>query len=75
MLDLALLRGMNRSITAAFFEGMTPTGHAMVQRLIDEAARGELDVWIDKVFPLAEAAAAHTYIESRQAIGRVIMEP
>ncbi|WP_091738527.1 quinone oxidoreductase family protein [Phenylobacterium immobile] len=75
VLDLALLRGMNRSITAAFFEGMTPSGHAMVQRLIEEAARGELEVWIDKVFPLSEAAAAHTYIESRQAVGRVIMEP
>jgi NADPH2:quinone reductase len=75
VLDLSALRGMNRSITAAFFEGMTPTGHAMVQRLIDEAARGELEVWIDKVFPLSEAAAAHAYIESRQAIGRVVMQP
>lgn len=75
VLDLSALRGMNRSITAAFFEGMTPTGHAMVQRLIDEAARGELEVVIDKVFPLSEAEAAHAYIESRQAVGRVIMKP
>ena len=27
------------------------------------------------VFPLAEAAAAHAYIESRQAFGRVVLTP
>jgi NADPH:quinone reductase-like Zn-dependent oxidoreductase len=29
---------------------------------------------IDRTFPLA-AAAAHAYIESRQAFGRVVMTP
>jgi NADPH:quinone reductase len=32
-------------------------------------------VEIDRTFPLAEAAAAHAYIESRQAFGRVVMTP
>jgi NADPH2:quinone reductase len=34
---------------------------------------GELDVRIDRVFPLAEAAAAHTYIEKRQTKGKVLL--
>ena len=48
---------------------------ADAQRLIDEAARGELEVVIDREFPLSEAAAAHAYIESRQAVGRVLLIP
>ncbi|MGH7926130.1 MAG: zinc-binding dehydrogenase, partial [Candidatus Binatus sp.] len=49
--------------------------HSMIQRLIDEAARGELKVVIDRTFPLSEAGAAHAYIESRQAVGRVLLIP
>jgi NADPH:quinone reductase len=30
---------------------------------------------IDKTFQLANAAAAHAHIESRQAFGRVVMTP
>ena len=30
---------------------------------------------IDRKFPLAEAAAAHAYIESRAAFGRVVLIP
>jgi NADPH2:quinone reductase len=47
--------------------------HAMITDLIKRVARGELQVHIDQVFPLAEAAAAHAYIESRAAFGRVVM--
>ena len=65
----------NKSLHAVYFEGATDSGHAMVQRLINEVARGELKVVIDKVFPLSEAAAAHAYIESRQSLGRVMMTP
>jgi len=36
---------------------------------------GELDVRIDRVFPLAEAAAAHAYIEGRQTKGKVLLQP
>jgi NADPH2:quinone reductase len=32
-------------------------------------------VIIDRAFPLSEAAAAHAYIESRQAFGRVLLIP
>ena len=44
-------------------------------RLIGEVASGRLTALIDKTFPLSEAAAAHAYIESRQAVGRVLLIP
>ena len=37
--------------------------------------RRDPPVVIDRTFPLAEAAAAHAYIESRQAFGRVVLTP
>jgi NADPH2:quinone reductase len=48
---------------------------AMIERLLRDAAAGEIRMAIDRTFPLAEAAAAHAYIESRQAFGRVLMVP
>jgi NADPH2:quinone reductase len=47
----------------------------MVARHLDDIAAGELRVVIDRTFPLAEAAAAHAYLESRQAFGRVVLVP
>lgn len=73
--DLSALSGGNKSVTGVFLEAFAPRGEAMIQDLINQAARGELQVVIDKVFPLAEAAAAHAYIESRVAVGRVMMKP
>ena len=52
-----------------------PRVHAMIADLLERVASGELRVVIDRTFPLAEAAAAHAYIESRQAFGRVVMAP
>jgi NADPH2:quinone reductase len=75
--DVSSLMGGNRSLTGVFLgaEIMTDRVHDMIQQLIDEAARGELQVLIDRTFPLSEAAAAHAYIESRQAVGRVLLIP
>ncbi|HEY1631297.1 MAG TPA: zinc-binding alcohol dehydrogenase family protein [Rhizomicrobium sp.] len=75
--DVSPLMPGNRSITGVFLgaEIATDRAHDMIQKLIDEAARGELKVLIDKTFPLSEAAAAHAYIESRQAVGRVLLIP
>ena len=47
----------------------------MIANLIGRVGTGELRVVIDKTFPLAKAAAAHAYIESRKAFGRVVMTP
>jgi NADPH:quinone reductase-like Zn-dependent oxidoreductase len=38
-------------------------------------AGGKLKPVIDRTFPLAEAAAAHTYLESGQQFGKVVLKP
>ena len=53
----------------------TPRAQAMVQELVDDVAAGTLRVIVDKTFRLEHAADAHRYIESRQAVGRVVMTP
>ncbi|MDR7229358.1 NADPH2:quinone reductase [Caulobacter sp. BE264] len=75
--DVGSLMGGNRSLTGVFLgaEIMTDRVHDMIQDLIEKAAKGELEVVIDRTFPLSEAAAAHAYIESRQAVGRVLLIP
>lgn len=56
--------------------GMSPgRTRPMIEALIARVASGELKVVIDSTFPLAEAADAHRYIESRQAFGRVLLVP
>jgi len=77
VVDVGSMMGGNRSLSGVFLgaEIMTDRVHDNIQQLIDDAARGELEVVIDRVFPLAEAAAAHAYIESRAAVGRVVMVP
>jgi NADPH:quinone reductase len=52
-----------------------PRIHAMIADLFGRVASGELRVEIARTFPLEEAAAAHAFIESRQAFGRVVMTP
>jgi NADPH:quinone reductase len=49
--------------------------HQMIADLIERVASGELRVEIDRSFPLSEAAAAHAYLEGRNAFGRVVMTP
>jgi len=75
--DVSSLMAGNRSLTGVFLgaEIMTDRVHDLIQDLVEQAARGELQVVIDKTFPLSEAAAAHAYIESRQAVGRVLLIP
>jgi NADPH2:quinone reductase len=47
----------------------------MIAGLIERVAAGDLHVEIDRSFPLAEAAAAHEFVEGRTAFGRVTMTP
>jgi NADPH2:quinone reductase len=48
---------------------------ALIEKLIGRVAAGELTVVIDREFPLADAAGAHHYVESRAAFGRVLLIP
>jgi NADPH2:quinone reductase len=47
----------------------------MIADQIERVASGAVRVEIDRTFALADAGAAHAYIESRQAFGRVVMTP
>jgi len=75
--DVASLMGGNRSLSGVFLgaEIMTDRVHDMIQGLIEDVAAGKLEVVIDRRFALSEAAEAHAYVESRQAVGRVILVP
>ena len=75
--DVQSLMGGNRSLSGVFLGAEIGTDRAYnnIQRLMNDVAKGELKVIIDKTFPLSEAAAAHAYIESRKAVGRVLMVP
>ena len=49
--------------------------HPMIGDMLARVASGELRVEIDRSFPLADAAVAHEYVESRRAFGRVVITP
>ena len=49
--------------------------YGVIAECIARVAKGELRVVIDRKFALADAAAAHAYIEGRSAFGRVVMLP
>ena len=56
----------------------TATREELFQRsneLFGAVAAGEISVRIARTFPLAEAAAAHEYLASRQALGKVLLVP
>ena len=73
------LWGQNNTLRGVFLGGALlaeyPRVHSMIAGLLDQVADGGVRVEIDRSFPLAEAGAAHAYIESRQAFGRVVMTP
>ena len=75
--DLNGLMGMNQYVHGVFLgaEIATDRVYNKIQAHIEAVAKGELKVFIDKQFALFEAAAAHAYIESSQAIGRVLLIP
>jgi NADPH2:quinone reductase len=76
-LDPGVLMERNLTLTGVFLgaELMLGDGHAIVQQIIEDVAKGDLRVVIDKTFPLKDAAKAHGYIEDRKAFGRVLLVP
>jgi NADPH:quinone reductase len=78
-IDIGPLGGTNASITGVFFGLETVRSAArvtpMLNGLLRDIASSELRVVVDRTFPLSEAAAAHAYIESRAALGRVVLVP
>jgi NADPH2:quinone reductase len=77
-LDVSGLRPNNQTLSGYFLGAELFLGsraYGVIERLLDEIASGELRVVVDRTFALSEAAAAHAYIESRQAFGRVLLVP
>ena len=52
----------------------TDRAHNMIQRLVEECARGELKVVIDKTFPLAQSARALAHMKSNAHLGKIVLE-
>lgn len=75
--DVSPLMPLNASLHGVFFgaDFASPRIRANVANLLDQVASGDLTVLLDRQFPLAEAAEAHAYIESRAAVGRVLLIP
>ena len=75
-LDISTMIGNNQTFVnyflgAELFFSQRPRD--IIADLLDEVANGQLRVEIDRTFPLADASDAHAYIESRQALGRVVL--
>ncbi len=75
--DVSTLMHGNQTLSGVFLgaEIFSDRVHDMIQRHVDEVANDKLRVVIDSTFPLEDAAAAHAYIESRKAFGRVLLLP
>ena len=73
------LRPGNKSVSGIFLGAELMLSRQRVHRMIAgrlaDAARGALRVVVDRRYPLADAAAAHAYVESREAFGRVLLVP
>ena len=76
-LDISPLAMGNCSLTGVFLGAEITSARAqkMIAGLVEDVAGGRLRVVVDRTFPLADAAAAHAYIESRRAVGRVVLIP
>ena len=69
----------NNALRGVYLGGSIPFEyariHSMIGDMLERVASGELRVEIDRSFPLEQAAAAHEYVESRKAFGRVVLTP
>jgi NADPH:quinone reductase-like Zn-dependent oxidoreductase len=55
--------------------GSTIHTDADVELSLDVAAQGHLDVLIDQVLPLSDAAAAHRLVAGRTGVGKIVLKP
>lgn len=77
-IDVSSLRASNQTLTGYFLGAELVFGdraRRVIAGHLNDAATGALRVVVDRTFPLSEAAAAHAYVESREAFGRVLLKP
>jgi NADPH2:quinone reductase len=69
----------NQSVTAysvsEWFAKRPQAARRALDEVIELVRDGEVDVRIGKVFPLAEAAAAHRLLEERSSTGKIVLKP
>lgn len=65
----------NQSLLGVFMgtELAKPDVYATVDQMLADVAKARLTVFIDREFPLADAAGAHRYAEERSPFGRVVI--
>ena len=75
--DIFPLLTKNCSVTGYYqvLEIASERMQQLINQMLAEVGSGELKVILDKQFPLSDAADAHQYVESRQAVGRVLLIP
>lgn len=77
-LDPTGLQPKNQTLTGYYLGAELAAGdraRARIATLLAEVADGALRVVIDRRYALAEAAAAHAYVESRRSFGRILLLP
>ena len=77
--NLGVLLQKRLSVTGTTLRARTPEEKANAVRALEKSvlphlASGRIVVPVDRVFPLAEAAAAHAYLETNANFGKVILE-
>lgn len=66
------------NLRALFFKGQSILGSTMgtldeLRKILQFVERGALEPVVDRTFPLEQAREAQAYLESRQAIGKVVL--
>lgn len=76
-IDVSSLTMGNKTLTGVFLgaEMATERVQKMIDQLLKDIGSGSIRVPLDRKFSLAQAAEAHAFIESRQAVGRVLLIP
>jgi NADPH2:quinone reductase len=86
LIALGSLSGGSRALPATLAEGRKASRFSITAFLMEETRAiaqldqifawirsGQVRVLVDRVFPLADVAAAHRYIASRQNVGKVVL--
>ena len=75
--DPSLLLRQNRSIHGFFLGGQMAAGGVRqeMDKVLALVAEGKLKTFVDKVFPLKDAAEAHRYVGQRKNLGKVVLAP
>lgn len=67
----------NQTLMGVFMRPLfeRPGVRASVDDMLRAVAAGRIRVVIDRIFPLANAAAAHEFAETAKPLGRIVMKP